>query len=81
VADTTKAIASVIPITSSLAATRFPHTLGIPPTEDNGLAKPSVLLIYQLGAVDKRFLHRCIGRIDEATLERVDEQLRTMLRL
>ena len=76
VADTTKAIATVIPITSSLAATRFPYTLAIPPSDDNGLDKPSILLVFQLGAVDKRFLHRSIGRLDAATLERVDQQLK-----
>ncbi len=81
VADTTNAIATVIPITSSLAATRFPYTLAVTPTEDNGLDKPSVLLVFQLGAVDKRFLHRSIGRLDPATLARVDEQLKAMLHI
>jgi mRNA interferase MazF len=81
IADPTKAIAMVIPITSSLAATRFPYTLPLTPTAENGLTKPSVLLMYQLGAVDKRFLHRNIGRIDAATLERIDQQLKTMLHL
>ena len=81
VADTTKAIATVIPMTSSLAATRFPYTIVLPPTEDNGLDKPSVLLVFQLGAVDKRFLHRSIGRLDPATLGRVDAQLKAMLHI
>lgn len=81
VADPTKAIVMVIPITSSLAATRFPYTLGVTPTEENGLDKPSVLLVYQLGAVDKRFLHRSIGQLDTATLARVDQQLKAMLHL
>jgi mRNA interferase MazF len=81
VADTTKAIATVIPITSALAATRFPFTLAISPIEDNGLTKPSVLLVYQLGAADKRFLHRSIGRIDAATQQRVDQQLKAMLQI
>ena len=81
VADTTNAIATVIPITSSLAAMRFPYTLAVTPTEDNGLDKPSVLLVFQLGAVDKRFLHRSIGRLDPATLECVNEQLKAMLHI
>jgi mRNA interferase MazF len=81
VADPTKAIATVIPLTSSLAATRFPYTLALPPTKENGLTKPSVLLMYQLGAVDKRFLHHSIGRIDAATLQGVDQQLKAMLHL
>jgi len=79
VADTTQAIATVVPITSSLAATRFPYTIALTPTEDNGLDKPSVLLVFQVGAVDKRFLHRSIGRLDAATIARVNEQLKAML--
>jgi mRNA-degrading endonuclease toxin of MazEF toxin-antitoxin module len=81
VANPTKSIATVIPITSSLAAARFPYTLGVTPTEKNGLDKPSVLLVYQLGAVDKRFLHRSIGQLDTDTLQRVDQQLKAMLQL
>jgi len=81
VADPTNTIATVIPITSSLAATRFPYTLAVTPTEDNGLDKPSVLLVFQMGAVDKRFLDRSIGRLDATTLTRVDAQLKAMLHL
>ena len=81
VSDTTKAIATVIPITASLAATRFPYTIAVTPTEDNVLDKPSVLLLYQLGAVDKCFLHRKIGTLDAATLQQVNGQLKTMLQI
>jgi mRNA-degrading endonuclease toxin of MazEF toxin-antitoxin module len=79
IADATKAIALVIPLTSSLAAQRFPHTLVLEPTMSNGLEKPSVLLLFQLGAVDKRFLHHSIGTIDAALMRRVDEKLRALI--
>jgi mRNA-degrading endonuclease toxin of MazEF toxin-antitoxin module len=78
-ADATKSIALVIPLTSALAAQRFPHTLFVAPTTSNGLEKPSVLLLFQLGAIDKRFLHRSIGTLDEALKERVDEKLRALI--
>jgi mRNA-degrading endonuclease toxin of MazEF toxin-antitoxin module len=80
-ANATQSLATVIPITSSLSATRFPYTLAVSPTENNGLDKPSVLLMLQLDAVDTQFLHRSIGRLDAATLRRVDEQLKSMLQL
>ena len=81
IADATTSIALVVPITSSLAAQRFPHTLVLEPTISNGLEKPSVLLLFQLGAVDKRFLHHSIGTIDAALMQRVDDKLRALLGL
>jgi mRNA interferase MazF len=81
IADATKAIALVVPLTSSLAAQHFPHTLVLEPTISNGLEKPSVLLLFQLGAVDKRFLHHTIGTIDTALMQRVDDKLRALIGL
>jgi mRNA-degrading endonuclease toxin of MazEF toxin-antitoxin module len=78
-ADATKSIALVVPLTSALAAQRFPHTLFVEPTTANGLEKPSVLLLFQLGAIDKRFLHHHIGTMDAALLQRVDEKLRALI--
>ena len=79
IANATKSIALVVPLTSALAAQRFPHTLLLEPTALNGLEKTSVLLFFQLGAVDKRFLHRTIGTIDTSLMRRVDEKLRVLL--
>jgi mRNA interferase MazF len=78
-ADATKSIALVVPLTSALAAQRFPHTLFVEPTRSNGLEQPSVLLLFQLGAVDKRFLHRAIGTLDAALMQRVDDKLRALI--
>jgi mRNA interferase MazF len=79
IADATKSIALVIPFTSSLAAQRFPHTILVEPTESNGLEKPSVLLLFQLGAVDKRFLGRKVGTLDNTTLRDIDSKLRALI--
>jgi mRNA-degrading endonuclease toxin of MazEF toxin-antitoxin module len=51
------------------------------PTVSNGLQQPSVLLLFQLGAVDKRFLRRTIGTLDAALLRRVDDKLRALIGL
>jgi mRNA-degrading endonuclease toxin of MazEF toxin-antitoxin module len=80
-ADATKSIALVVPLTSSLVAQRFPHTMLLEPTVSNGLQQPSVLLLFQLGAVDKRFLRRTIGTLDAALLRRVDDKLRALIGL
>ncbi len=61
----------VIPLTSALNATRFPATLTIQPTPRNGLTRPSVALIFQLRALDKRRFLRRIGELDEETLAQI----------
>lgn len=44
----------VVPLTSQLAARRFPHTLQIEPSSDNGLSVPSVVLLFQLQVVNPK---------------------------
>ena len=43
----------VVPLTGKLRAQRFPHTVLVTPTSQNGLSCPSVLLVFQLRAIDK----------------------------
>jgi mRNA interferase MazF len=65
----------IVPFTSTLGATRFDGTLLIQPDAQNGLHLPSVALVFQLRALDKRdFLHR-LGALDAATLQRIYELL------
>ncbi len=60
-------IALVVPFTSQLAATRFAGTLLVQPDGRNGLSMPSVALVFQLAAQDKRnFLYR-LGELDPPT--------------
>ena len=61
----------VIPITSNLRAASFAGTLRIEPDEDNGLTVPSVLLVFQLRAIDKRRLLNMAGKITPKQLEQV----------
>jgi mRNA interferase MazF len=51
----------IIPLTSQLAAQTFSGTFLIPPDGENGLAKDSVALVFQLRAIDKKRLRRKIG--------------------
>jgi mRNA-degrading endonuclease toxin of MazEF toxin-antitoxin module len=57
----------VAPLTSQLAALRFPYTLRIEPSSENGLSLPSMILLFQIQVVDR--------------LGQFDEQLRNMLKL
>jgi mRNA interferase MazF len=61
----------VVPFTGTLAAARFPGTLLVQPDIQNGLAVPSVALIFQLTALDRRNCLQRMGALDTATLDQV----------
>jgi len=59
----------VIPLTSQLAATRFPATLVIEPDPRNGLTTTSVALVFQTRAIDRRRLGPRLGAVKTEQLE------------
>jgi mRNA interferase MazF len=67
-----------IPITGSIAALRFPGTVAIDPTSENGLTTRSVALVFQLRAVDRRRIEEQAGVL---TGEVLDELFTTLDRL
>jgi mRNA interferase MazF len=71
----------VVPFTSKSAAARFPHTIAVQPSAANGLSCPSVLLVFQLRAIDKRRVVSTIGSLERQTLDIVDAEMRLLLEL
>lgn len=71
----------VVPLTSQLAALRFPHTLQVEPSPVNGLSVPSVVLLFQVQVVDKRRVLRVVGELDQDHVAQIDARLRNMLNL
>lgn len=69
----------VVPITSNLSAIRFPHTFRVDPSPQNGLAKPSVLLVFQLRAIDKKRLGKTIGHLEQHHLQQLEFEIRLLL--
>ncbi len=65
----------VIPFTATQAAARFPGTLAVQPDGRNGLMVPSVALVFQLIAVDKRYCLQRLGVLDAATLDQIFAEL------
>jgi mRNA interferase MazF len=65
----------IIPISSSSAALRFPGTVEIPATDANGLTYDSVILVFQIRALDRRRLRAQIGVADQAVLAQVYQSL------
>ena len=51
----------LVPLTSQLDALRFPGTVLIEANQDNGLSRNSVALVFQLSAIDKRFVKSQLG--------------------
>ena len=69
----------IVPVTSKLKALNFPHTLRIEPTIENGLTVPSVLLVFQLRAIDKKRLLEQIGVLSSDEQTQLRHALHTML--
>ncbi len=63
----------VIPITSQQDALRFPGTVLIEPSKENGLRHDSVALVFQLTAVDRRNLADRLGGASEEVMKQIWE--------
>ena len=61
----------IVPFTSKPAASRFACTLLVHPDQQNGLAAPSVALVFQLRALDKRDCLQRLGVLNQPTLDQV----------
>lgn len=82
--DTTSnvvSVVSIIPFTTNLKSQRFPHAILIQPSLANGLNSPSVLLVFQLRAIDKRRIIRKLGTLEAETMALVNLELKKLLDL
>ena len=60
-AVTTLPTTLLVPLTSQIDALRFAGTVLVEPDQQNGLPRPSVALVFQLTAVDNRFITDKLG--------------------
>ncbi|MCH8014412.1 MAG: type II toxin-antitoxin system PemK/MazF family toxin [Candidatus Dadabacteria bacterium] len=77
--ETEANITIIIPFTLNLQALRFPSTIEIKPSEQNGLTDISVALVFHMRAIDNKRMIRKIGVLEESTLKEVDTMLRKIL--
>lgn len=61
----------VIPLTSQLDALRFPGTVLLEADSDNGLRRASVALVFQLTAIDQRYISKRIGNLSRPVLDEI----------
>ena len=81
IADTKTGVVIVIPCTSNLQALRFPFTLRIEPSRENGLDALSVALVLQLRAIDKKRLKKRLGNIEKSIVKKIDAMVCDLLAL
>jgi mRNA-degrading endonuclease toxin of MazEF toxin-antitoxin module len=65
----------VIPLTSQQDALRFPGTVLVEITKENGLRNDSVALVFQLTAVDKRHVTNRLGKASEQVMDQIWQAL------
>ena len=61
----------LIPLTTQMDALRFPGTVLIEADAQNGLRRHSVALVFQLTAVDRRFVAGRLGEVAATTLQQI----------
>lgn len=68
------------PITSRLKTLRYSFTIRIEPTKQNGLQRTSVVMVFQMRAIDKRRIIKKLGRLSSEDMKRVDDEIWRMLK-
>jgi mRNA-degrading endonuclease toxin of MazEF toxin-antitoxin module len=61
----------IVPLTSQLDALRFPGTVLVDASQHNGLRHNSVALVFQLTAVDKRYISERLGKAADAVMAQI----------
>lgn len=80
-ADAPAGIISAIPCTANLRALRFPFTLRIEPSGLNGFDAPTIALLLQLCAIDRRRCIKRVGVLEPETIRKMNRLLKTFLGL
>ena len=81
ISDSSLPTTMIVPMTTNLSATRFPHTISVDPSPQNGLSRPSILLVFQLRAIDKSRLGNKIGRLEQIYLQQLEAEMHHILGL
>lgn len=70
----------VAPVTSNLNALRFSFAFKIEPSAENGLTQPSIVMIFQMRAIDKKRVVKRIGRLSDDDMTKVDAEIQKMFK-
>jgi mRNA interferase MazF len=70
----------VAPVTSNLKALRFKFSVKVEPSDENGLDLPSVVMVFQIRAIDKTRILKVIGKLSAEDLAKVDAEIWKMFK-
>ena len=68
-------VSLVVPVTGQPLNSRFPATVVVAPSGQNGLLKSSVVLVFQMRAVDRRRFRNRIGVVEVEVLAQIYQAL------
>ena len=69
----------VIPLSSALAALRFPGTASVKATQSSGLRTDSVALVFQIRAIDRSRVKTALGSVSEHELIEIKAEAAKLL--
>ena len=61
----------VVSLTSQIDALRFPSTVLVEADGDNGLRRASVVFVFQLTAIDQRYLRDRLGKVSQTVVDEI----------
>ena len=79
IADTPTNVVIVIPCTANLQTLRFPFTLRLDPSKKNGVDAPTIALLLQIRALDRRRFIKKVGVLERNALIKINRLLKTFL--
>jgi len=77
--DPNNPMITVIPTTGKIDKSRFPHTLEVDPSIQNGLTTKSVFLAFQVVSYDKRRVIEVIGSLESKYMYQLEQKLRQLM--
>ena len=78
-ADTKTDMIITVPLTSNLQASRFPNTLRIESSKENGLEKNSIALIFHIQSLDKKRFIKKIGDLEDSYFSEIKKAVRELV--
>jgi mRNA-degrading endonuclease toxin of MazEF toxin-antitoxin module len=79
--DSQNPMVTVVPFSKKLNKSRYPHTLIVDPSPQNGLAVRSVLMAFQIVSYDKARVIGVIGCLEPSYMARLEQILKNMMTL
>lgn len=72
---------TVVPLTGKTEKSRFPHTMLVNPSSQNGLTVNSVLMAFQVTSIDKRRVLNVLGSLENDYMEQLEQLIRNLMQL